>query len=111
MKLTSSLKRLMAILLISHSLAVSVQANAADAPNPSKTKPIATENRPAPSKASQRSAKYSGYSVDGRTSASVIAAKRSHTVSKQDENGLAIYSGIFVIGLIAFFAKTLSKNK
>jgi hypothetical protein len=108
MKLTSNLKRVTAILLISHSLAVSAQANTADTLTPSKTKPIA---HPAPGKASQPSASYSGYSVDGRTSASVIAAKRSHTVSKQDENGLAIYSGIFVIGLIAFFVHTLSKNK
>jgi hypothetical protein len=58
-----------------------------------------------------RSTTYSGYEVDGRTSASVLAAKRSHSVSKQDENGLAIFSGIFVICLIVFFTRELSKKK
>ena len=58
----------------------------------------------------KRSASYSGYEVDGRTSASVLAAKRSHSVSKQDENGLAIFSGIFVICLIVFFTQVFWKK-
>ncbi|MGY6275014.1 hypothetical protein [Methylomonas sp. MgM2] len=46
-----------------------------------------------------------GYSVDGRTSASVLAAKRSHEVAKEDEIGLSVFSGLFVIAVIGFFAK------
>ncbi|WP_132324840.1 MULTISPECIES: hypothetical protein [Methylomonas] len=46
-----------------------------------------------------------GYEVDGRTSASVLAAKRAHSVDRQDEIGLAVYSGVFVIGLIVFFTQ------
>ncbi|TPQ26918.1 hypothetical protein [Methylomonas koyamae] len=52
-----------------------------------------------------------GYEVDGRTSASVLAAKRAHTPSTRDETGLAVYSGIFVIGLIIFFAQLLNAKK
>ncbi len=52
-----------------------------------------------------------GYEVDGRTSASVLAAKRAHTPSARDETGLAVYSGIFVIGLIIFFAQLLNAKK
>lgn len=47
---------------------------------------------------------YSGYTVDGRTSASILSAKRSHEVAKEDEIGLKVFSGLFVIALIAFFA-------
>lgn len=52
-----------------------------------------------------------GYSVDGRTSASVLAAKRSHEVAKEDEIGLSVFSGLFVIALIGFFAQKLFEKK
>lgn len=52
-----------------------------------------------------------GYSVDGRTSASVLAAKRSHEVAKEDETGLAVYSGLFVIAIIGFFSAKLFDKK
>lgn len=52
-----------------------------------------------------------GYSVDGRTSASVLAAKRSHEVSKEDEIGLTVFSGLFVIALIGFFSQKLFEKK
>lgn len=52
-----------------------------------------------------------GYSADGRTSASVLAAKRSHEVAKEDEIGLSVFSGIFVIAVIGFFAKNYFDNK
>ena len=58
-----------------------------------------------------RSAAYTGYEIDGRTSASVLAAKRSHEVSSRDKNGLAIFSGIFVIGLVVFFSQVFFKKK
>lgn len=47
-----------------------------------------------------------GYSVDGRTSASVLAAKRSHEVAKEDEIGLSVFSGLFIIAVIGFFSKS-----
>lgn len=53
----------------------------------------------------------SGYQVDGRTSASVLAAKRSHSVSKQDETGLAVFSGLMAIGLIVFVTKIFMESK
>jgi hypothetical protein len=46
----------------------------------------------------------SAYEVDGRTSASVLSAKRSHAVSSKDEIGLTVFSGVIVMGLIVFFA-------
>lgn len=52
-----------------------------------------------------------GYSVDGRTSASVLAAKRSHEVSKEDEIGLSVFSGLFVIAVIGFFSQKLFEKK
>lgn len=54
---------------------------------------------------------YSGYSVDGRTSASVLAAKRSHAVDKKDEIGLSIFSGLFVIAVIGFFSQKFFEKK
>jgi hypothetical protein len=66
---------------------------------------------PGAAQSSASSNRYAGYEVDGRTSASVIAAKRLHTVSERDETGLAIYSGVFVIALILFFANQLQKPK
>lgn len=53
------------------------------------------------------SERKTGYEVDGRTSASVLAAKRSHQVSDQDKFGLGLYSGILAIGVIVFFAQQL----
>ena len=52
-----------------------------------------------------------GYDIDGSTSASKLAAQRSHSVSKSDETGLAIFLGVIVIGLIVFFLKPFSDNK
>lgn len=52
-----------------------------------------------------------GYSVDGRTSASVLAAKRSHQVAKEDEVGLAVFSGLFAIAVIVFFSKQYFDSK
>lgn len=51
------------------------------------------------------SSSHPGYEVDGRTSASILSAKRSHAVSDQDKIGLGLYSGIIVIGVIVFFAR------
>lgn len=68
-----------------------------------------------PSYAIEKSAKdpnsKPGYSVDGRTSASVLAAKRSHQVAKKDEIGLSVFSGLFAIAVIGFFSKKLFDNQ
>ena len=53
----------------------------------------------------------SGYEVDGRTSASVLSAQRSHQVSKSDETGLAVVSGLMVIGLIVFLVGILNQKR
>lgn len=49
--------------------------------------------------------------VDGTTSASKLRAKRSHSVSKQDENGLTIFFGLIVLSVIGFFMKPFSERK
>ena len=51
-----------------------------------------------------------GYEIDGRTSASVLAAKRSHTVSDQDQTLLSAFSGLLVIGVVVFFIQTLNRK-
>ncbi len=52
-----------------------------------------------------------GYAVDGRTSASVLAAKRSHEVAKEDKIGLSVFSGLFVIAIIGFFSTKFFEKK
>lgn len=52
-----------------------------------------------------------GYSVDGRTSASVLAAKRSHEVAREDEVGLSVFSGLFAIAVIGFFTHQYFNKK
>ena len=54
--------------------------------------------------------KYLGYSVDGITSASKLAAQRSHTVAGKDERNFAIFTGIVVI-LIIFFLSQIEFSK
>ena len=69
---------------------------------------IATDTSPSQYKTANP---YAGYDVDGRTSASVLAAKRSHAVSTNDENLLAVFSGILAIGMIVFLVHVLQKPK
>lgn len=61
--------------------------------------------------AESSAAEKSGYSVDGRTSASVLAAKRSHQVAREDEIGLSVFSGLFAIAIIVFFSKKYFDSK
>ena len=51
-----------------------------------------------------------GLEFDGRSSASVIAAQRSHAVSDEDQTLLAVFTGIFAIGLIVFVVRFLIKK-
>lgn len=53
----------------------------------------------------------SGYEVDGRSSASVLAAQRSHQVSKSDETGLAVVSGLMAIGVIVFLVGIFTEKR
>jgi hypothetical protein len=62
-------------------------------------------------KATKGNKPYSGYSVDGRTSASILSAKRSHEVAKEDEMGLAIFSGLIVIAVIGFLTHLFFEKK
>jgi len=48
-----------------------------------------------------------GYAADGRTSASVLAAARSHQVADEDAVGLSVFSGLIVIGVVAFLLPKL----
>ena|GEM_PF-1882567 len=114
MKYKQLYKSSTAIVLISLPLLAATQAVAdpsLKSPSASEPKTLSRDKGVTPGAITRRSASYTGYQVDGRTSASVLAAKRSHTVSKQDQNGLAIFSGIFVICLIVFFTRTFAKKK
>lgn len=101
--------KLLKIIILGILLCLPLYAAAQDVTNPASETLSKDYAKETGSKA-KRSASYSGYEVDGRTSASVLAAKRSHSVSKQDENGLAIFSGIFVICLIVFFTQVFWKK-
>lgn len=49
--------------------------------------------------------KYWAYSMDGVTSASKLAAQRSHTVAGKDERNFAIFSAVTVVLIIYFFTQ------
>lgn len=49
--------------------------------------------------------------IDGISAASKLRAKKSHSVSKQDEMGLTIFFGLIVLSVIAFFLKPFSERK
>ena len=57
------------------------------------------------SKSESEDAKYAAYSVDGITSASKLAAQRSHTVAGKDERNFAIFTGITAILIVYFFSQ------
>ena len=52
-----------------------------------------------------------GYEVDGRTSASVLAAQRSHSVSSKDQTVLSVCTGLLAIGIVIFLVKALSARR
>ena len=53
----------------------------------------------------------SGYAVDGRTSASVLAAQRSHSVSSKDQTILSVVSGLLAIGGVIFLVKVITRQR
>jgi hypothetical protein len=57
------------------------------------------------SKSESEYARYASYSIDGITSASKLAAQRSHTVAGKDERNFAIFTGITAILMIYFFSQ------
>ncbi len=72
----------------------------------SATNNAASERTEATASKTKDSAKYTpktGYEIDASSSASMLVAKRSHSVSEQDQTGLAVFLGIIVIGVIIFF--------
>lgn len=93
-----SLKRLISVLLLI------IPILEATAPAAEVIKPSATAST---EKSAINANEKPGYAIDGRTSASVLAAKRSHQVSKDDEIGLTVFSGLIVIAVIGFFSQKL----
>lgn len=55
--------------------------------------------------------KYSGYSADGRTSPSVLAAQRSHTPAGKDERNFSVFTGIAAILIIYFLIQIFYKRR
>jgi len=108
MKNGNSLRNTCAILLMSGLLFHLIEPQAADVKNSStisEAKIIVAEDSTKPNK------QWDSYKVDGSSSASKLVAKRSHSVSKQDETGLAIFLGIIVIGVIVFFLNPFGEKK
>lgn len=108
MKSGNSLKKAGKALLIAIPLLILVQTQVAHAQNSSalsEAKIIVAENSTTPDK------QWDSYKVDGNSSASKLVAKRSHSVSEQDETGLAIFLGIIVIGVIVFFLNPFGEKK
>jgi hypothetical protein len=56
-------------------------------------------------KGKSEDAKYAAYLVDGTTSASKLAAQRSHTVAGKDERNFAIFTGITAVLIVYFFTQ------
>ena len=110
MKNISLIKYMIVTVLICLPLLAASQS-ASNSASPAGTEAKTQMREVGVAKNSGRSAAYTGYEIDGRTSASVLAAKRSHEVSSRDKNGLAIFSGIFVIGLVVFFSQVFFKKK
>ncbi|GEM_PF-2730052 len=50
-------------------------------------------------------------SIDGKTGASKLRAKKSHSVSKQDETKLTVFLGLFAMAIIVFFVKFFTNRK
>jgi hypothetical protein len=93
---------LLLILLIILALKVITQPVTA---NPGKTIASSAQTESKAKSNEPVNTKYLGYSVDGRTSASVLAAQRSHTVAGKDERNFAIFTGIVVILIVIFFSQ------
>ncbi len=84
------------IVLTASLLAFTAPFNILNAANTAASEKTETEN----------SAEYTpktGYEIDANSSASMLVAKRSHSVSEQDQTGLTVFLGVIVIGVIAFF--------
>jgi hypothetical protein len=55
--------------------------------------------------------KYAGYSMDGWTSASKLAAQHSHTVAGNDERNFAVFSGVVAILMVVFVSQIILGKK
>ncbi len=100
MKNRNDLKKACVILLLVspiYSLAEPQAANVKNSSTISEAKVIVAED------STKSNKQWDANKVDGSSSASKLVAKRSHSVSKQDESGLAIFLGIIVIAVILFF--------
>jgi len=71
--------------------------------NAASEKPEATSSKTIKPENSAKYTPKTGYEIDASSSASMLVAKRSHSVSEQDQTGLAVFLGIIVIGVIIFF--------
>lgn len=77
----------------------------AETDSPGKLAIPAAQTQHKPTKLKSEGAKYEAYEIDGFTSASKLAAQRSHTVSGKDERNFAIFTGLVVIFIIIFLSK------
>lgn len=57
------------------------------------------------SKQYQPGSKYEGYEIDAFTTASKLAAQRSHTVAGEDERNFEIFTGITVVIIVYFLTQ------
>jgi hypothetical protein len=107
MKNGNGLKKIGVALLITGPL-FGLQPQAANVKNSlsvTEEKIIAAEDSTKPNE------QWDSYKVDGSSSASKLVAKRSHSVSEQDETGLAIFLGVIAIGIILFFLNPFGEKR
>lgn len=99
---------LMLVMMILFAIKITTQPVMAESGNASPPV-IHTERKVQPQKVGET--KYLGYSVDGRTSPSVLAAQRSHTVAGRDERNFAVFTGIAAILIIYFLIQIVFKRR
>jgi len=107
MKNGNGLKEIGVILLLASSL-LGLQPQAANVKNSlsvSEEKILVAED------STKSNEQWDSYKVDGSSSASKLVAKRSHSVSEQDETGLAIFLGVIAIGIILFFLNPFGEKR
>ena len=97
------------ILLLLFIFLISPAAHLVVAGEPGSAQPSPVETTAKPYDA--RNGKYAGYSMDGVTSASKLAAQRSHTVAGEDERNFAVFTGIVVISIVIFVAQIILNKK
>jgi|GEM_PF-1491191 len=91
-------------LLFLAAVLVSASLNAAEPVRPASEKSTSATLAAKP-KQYQPESTYEGYEIDAFTTASKLAAQRSHTVAGKDERNFEIFTGITVVLMVYFLTQ------